>query len=59
MKKRTPKRMTQETTKTEPKGSDRRVRAERRADDRRAHARFAPGAPNADRRRGERRANRP
>ena len=50
--------MTQETTKTAPSGARSQSPAERRADDRRAHARFSPADP-ADRRRGDRRAQPP
>jgi hypothetical protein len=47
----TPERKT-----TSSHGSDRRNQAERRADDRRAHARFEPASPaRSDRRQGERR----
>ncbi|HTY41916.1 MAG TPA: hypothetical protein VMH79_08600 [Thermoanaerobaculia bacterium] len=50
--------MTQQKTTPEPRGSERRTNGERRADDRRAHARFSPGASRTDRRQGERRGPR-
>jgi hypothetical protein len=56
MKKRKTPRMSQDSKTTAPHGADRRNQAERRADDRRAHARFEPASPaRNDRRRGERR----
>jgi hypothetical protein len=51
--------MTHETTTPKPKESERRNDSDRRADDRRAHARFSPGkAARNDRRQGERRGPR-
>jgi hypothetical protein len=51
--------MTHEKTNPEPKDSKRRSDSDRRADDRRAHARFSPGsATRNDRRQGERRGSR-
>ncbi|HEY1434826.1 MAG TPA: hypothetical protein VGG65_05580 [Thermoanaerobaculia bacterium] len=48
--------MNHEDKTPEPKDSERRSIAERRADDRRAHARFLPEkASRSDRRQGERR----
>ena len=48
--------MRQDSKTTSSHGADRRNQAERRADDRRAHARFEPGSPaRNDRRQGERR----
>ena len=41
--------------KTASSPPERRNNGERRADDRRAHARFSPAAPRTDRRQGERR----
>ena len=56
MTKRKTPRMTHDSKTTSPHGADRRNQAERRADDRRAHARFEPGSPaRHDRRQGERR----
>jgi hypothetical protein len=55
MKKRKPPRMSQDS-KTKGDGADRRSQAERRADERRAHARFEPArAARSDRRSSERR----
>jgi hypothetical protein len=59
VKKRKPRRMSQEKPAKERRASsERRNTSERRADDRRAHARFSPGK-NAgdDRRRGDRRGD--
>jgi len=48
--------MIQEKKTTKPDGAERR-NGDRRADDRRAHARFSPGSPaRNDRRQGERRS---
>jgi hypothetical protein len=56
MKKRKTPRMSQNSKATGQHGTDRRNQAERRADDRRAHARFEPASPaRSDRRQGERR----
>jgi len=41
--------------KTASSRPDRRTNGDRRADDRRAHARFSPAEPRTDRRHGERR----
>jgi hypothetical protein len=43
--------------KAESSGHERRTTGERRADDRRAHARFSPAEPRTERRQGERRGN--
>ena len=59
MKKRKTTRMSHEKPTPQPKDSKRRNDADRRADDRRAHARFSPGsAARNDRRQGERRGPR-
>ncbi len=59
MKKRKPTRMTEDKPTKEQLASERRNTNERRADDRRAHARFSPGSPaRNDRRQGERRNSR-
>ena len=56
MKKRKPPRMSQDSKTKTTHGAERRNQAERRADDRRAHARFEPASPaRNDRRQGERR----
>ena len=57
MKRKTP-RMHPEKKTTSGHGADRRSNGERRADDRRAHARFEPQGSRNDRRRGERRGTR-
>lgn len=44
-----------ENAKAEPARHERRTTGERRADDRRAHARFSPAERRTDRRQGERR----
>ena len=44
-----------ESAKAEPPHHERRKTGERRADDRRAHARFSPGDERTERRQGERR----
>ena len=59
MKKRKTPRMSQDKKSTGVHASDRRNKGERRADDRRAHARFEPGrSARTDRRQGERRDSR-
>jgi hypothetical protein len=45
--------------KAESSPADRRGTADRRADDRRAHARFSPAEARTDRRQGDRRGNGP
>jgi len=56
MKKRKTPRMSQDSKTTEKHDAERRNQAERRADDRRAHARFEPGSSaRNDRRQSERR----
>ena len=54
-KKKTTRTGAHETSKAEPAHTDRRTTGERRADDRRAHARFSPGDERTERRQGERR----
>ena len=56
MKKRKTSRMSQDSKTKSPQSAERRNKVERRADDRRAHARFEPGSSTRnDRRRGDRR----
>jgi hypothetical protein len=56
MKKRKTPRMSHDSKTRSQQGAERRNQAERRADDRRADARFEPGSPaRNDRRQGERR----
>jgi hypothetical protein len=54
-KKKTTRTGARESSKAEAPRHDRRTTGERRADDRRAHARFSPGDDRTDRRQGERR----
>jgi len=58
MTKRKTPRMTQDQKTRAQHGAERRNNGERRADDRRAHARFSPADARTDRRQGDRRGPR-